>query len=246
MFAPECGTAKVLVELWRVISRPNIDRPNNFGTTEYFFRDQHCENPNPDLLAKHGQSKTASLSEPVVVFQHVVEREYMVRLCPCILNHCNCETIQPGSQTCSRIIRVNNTGPDHVFPWCRGVQQSPHPKIDSPIIQNCPAQLKITGVIPSCTAVRHYDQVEVILQAVQGHPTNCRDRPLSEMIKSDGLENIVRLHALNETHGSFDVDIKNVTHNVYYCVRVELGEHVGSDICKQLSIFLYCSEPSLL
>ena len=79
-------------------------------------------------------------------------------------------------------------------------------------------------MIPSCTAVRHYDQVEVVLQAVQGHPTNCMDRPLSEIIKSDGLESVVRLEALNETHGSFDVDMKNVTHDVYYCVSVELGK----------------------
>ena len=253
-FAPECGATELVVELWRVISNPNIDRPNNFGTTEYFFKDQHCENPNPDLLAKHGHSKKVGPTGRVLVFEHVVEQEYMVRLCPCLPSHCSCESQAPGSQICSRILRVNNTGEDGVFPWCRGLTQSPHPKIDSPIVQKCPAQLKITGVIPSCTAVRHYDQVEVILQAVQGHPTNCMDRPLSEIIKSDGLESVVRLHALNETHGSFDVDIKNVTHNVYYCVSVELGE-LSLIISKRALLFFilmpeliiqYCSEPSLL
>ena len=225
-----------MVELWRVISSPNVNRPNNFGTTEYFFKDQHCENPNPDLLAKHGHSKKVGTSRRrgVVVFEHVVEQEYMLRVCPCLLSHCSCESQPPGSQICSRILTVNNTGEDGVFPWCRGLSPSPHPKIDSPIIEKCPAQLKITGVIPSCTAVRHYDQVEVILQAVQGQPTNCMDRPLSEIIKSDGLESVVRLEALNETHGSFDVEMKNVTHDVYYCVSVELGKFIPSPTIDKL------------
>ena len=33
-----------------------------------------------------------------VEFHHVVEREYMVRLCPCMMSHCTCETIAPGQQ----------------------------------------------------------------------------------------------------------------------------------------------------
>jgi len=35
----------------------------------------------------------------------------------------------------------------------------------------------------------------------------------------------VKLNSLNRTHGSFDVDIDNISHNVYYCVRVELVNH---------------------
>ena len=31
-----------------------------------------------------------------------------------------------------------------VFPWCRGRSQpTPHPKIDSPVVQHCPAQVSI-------------------------------------------------------------------------------------------------------
>ena len=37
-----------------MISKHKIERPDSFGSKEYFHRDQHCENPNPDLLAKHG------------------------------------------------------------------------------------------------------------------------------------------------------------------------------------------------
>ena len=58
-FYLECRTKEILVELWRVISKPKIERPKGFGSVEYFHRDQHCENPNPDLLAKHGVTMKA-------------------------------------------------------------------------------------------------------------------------------------------------------------------------------------------
>ena len=77
--------------------------------------------------------------------------------------------------------QVDNTDEDQVFSWCRGKEKSPQPKIDSPIIQHCPAQLKITGVIPSCTTVQDYDKVEVILQAFYGQPTDCKERKLEEV-----------------------------------------------------------------
>jgi len=237
-FYQECGTLYVSVELWRVISKPKIDRPDDFGTPEYFSKDQHCENPNPDLLSKHGQARKAWAwqqrmevrsgrgNSNQIKFYHVVEKEYMIRLCPCqVSGHCTCENTSPGTQVCSSLFTVPNPDEDQVFPWCRGQSQSPQPKIDSPIIQHCPAQLRITGIIPSCTAVRDYDQVEVILQAVYGHPTNCKDLPLPTLTSSNRLESTVQLKAVNQTHGSFDVDIKNITHDIYYCLRVELVNH---------------------
>ena len=109
IFHDDCGTREILVELWRVISTPKIDRPDSFGSVEYFHRDQHCENPNPDLLTKHGVAlKTGSGSaNEVVVFHHVVEREYMVKMCPCVMSHCtSCENVSPRSHVCSKIIQV--------------------------------------------------------------------------------------------------------------------------------------------
>jgi len=237
-FYQECGTLYVSVELWRVISKPKIEQPSDFGTPQYFKKDQHCENPNPDLLSKHGQARKAwawqqrmevrngkANNNNQIKFYHVVEKEYMIRLCPCQVNgHCTCENTKPGTQVCSPLFTVPNPDEDQVFPWCRGQSQSPQPKIDSPIIQHCPAQLRITGIIPSCTTVRDYDQVEVILQAVYGEPKNCKDLPLPTLTSSNRLESTVQLKAVNQTHGSFEVDIKNITHDIYYCLRVELGE----------------------
>ena len=134
-------------------------------------------------------------------------------------------------QVCSKIIEVDNPAEDQVFSWCRGLAKSPAPKIDAPTVQHCPAQLRITGVLPSCTTVQDYDQVEVILQAYHGEPTNCNQRKLQELITSTALDKIVKLNSINKTHGSFDVDIENITQNVYYCVRVELGKHHSYNLC---------------
>ena len=76
---------------------------------------------------------------------------------------CTCEHVEPGQRVCSSLIEVDNPGIDQVgktftfvflyfricicplnqvFPWCRGRSQpTPHPKIDSPVIQHCPAQV---------------------------------------------------------------------------------------------------------
>lgn len=196
------------------------------------MKDQHCENPNPDLLTKHGQARQAIL-EPtmqtatLIRFHHVVESRYMIRLCPCRPGAlCTCQNSDPASQVCSSLVPVSNPDSDQVFAWCRGTSPAPLPKIDSPIIQHCPAQLKITGIIPSCTAVQDYDQVEVILQAVHGQPSSCKDLlPLPVLTSANRLESRVSLQAINKTHGSFDVDIKNITHNIFYCLRVELVNH---------------------
>ena len=123
-FVNDCGTDEILVELWRVISKPKIERPETFGSLEYFHRDQHCENPNPDLLTRHGMTKKVGASGrglESVVFHHVVEREFMLRMCPCVMSHCTCETISPGSQVCSKILEVDNPEEDQVFQWCRGL-----------------------------------------------------------------------------------------------------------------------------
>ena len=51
-FSAGCRTPFYSVELWRVIQQPGIELPKDFGSTEYFEKDQHCENPNPDLLSR--------------------------------------------------------------------------------------------------------------------------------------------------------------------------------------------------
>ena len=51
-FSAGCRTPFYSVELWRVIQQPGIALPKDFGSTEYFEKEQQCENPNPDLLSR--------------------------------------------------------------------------------------------------------------------------------------------------------------------------------------------------
>ena len=82
--------------------------------------------------------------------------------------------LETSLQVCSGILEVDNDPTeDLVFDWCRGKEQSPQPKLDSPIIQHCPAQLKITGVLPSCTTVQDSAANRLISEVVQS-----RRRPL--------------------------------------------------------------------
>jgi len=156
-FSTDCRTPFYSVELWRVIHRPGINRPQDFGSSNYFSKDQHCENPNPDLLSRHGQPRRAwgwqqewevregeKQARAEVRFLHVVEREYMLRLCPCQdTGQCTCEHIEPGQRVCSSLIEipVDNPGEDQVFAWCRGGAVTPNPKIDSPAVSHCPSQV---------------------------------------------------------------------------------------------------------
>ena len=111
-----------------------IERPADFGTPQYLSKDQHCENPDPDLLSKHGQARKAWVWQQrmdvrngkgnnniQIKFYHVVEKEYMIRLCPCqVSDHCTCENTNQGTQVCSPLFTVPNPDEDQVFPWCRG------------------------------------------------------------------------------------------------------------------------------
>ena len=140
-----CGTDYFNVELWRAIQSPN--RPPGFGTWEYFSQFQNCENPNPDLLWKHGSSIQESLAVAAqkrrlngddkstnssanttpdevdpknnwgfagpVKFFHVVERQYLIRMCPCRRrvsgggaeqHKCSCD--HGSAAVCSEIMNV--------------------------------------------------------------------------------------------------------------------------------------------
>ena len=78
----------------------------------------------------------------------------------------------------------------------------------------------LTGTLPSCTPVRSYDQVEVVLQPMAQEVLDCKDLPREGVGR---LRKLVPLEAVNRTHGTFHVVIGNITHDTQYCLRVELG-----------------------
>ena len=149
-----CGTSNFSIELWRAIKTPSAQVPQDFGTREYFSKFQNCDSPNPDLLWKHGDSIHASVNEESremntswlkekIAFYHVVEKQYMLRICPCtnINLPCTCEHAGQSVAVCSEILNISNTGEDQVFAWCKGkAHQSPTPLIGVPVLQHCPAK----------------------------------------------------------------------------------------------------------
>ena len=78
----------------------------------------------------------------------------------------------------------------------------------------------LTGTLPSCTPVRYYDQVEVVLQPMAQEVGDCKELPREGVGR---LRKLVSLDAVNLTHGMFQVIIGNITHDTQYCLRVEIG-----------------------
>lgn len=278
-FPVVCGTDHYSIELWRAITVPGSVQPADFGTKEYFSMYQNCDNPNIDLLWKHGDSIRASVisaaasgngvsrssgqsrqakihwtSTDRAVFYHVVEQQYMLRICPCSNNsgvQCSCEHAGQGSATCSEVFNISSHPHPHyqrekVFPWCRGDgTPAPRPQLSAPKLQHCPAQVMLSGTLPSCTPVRDYDKVEVVLQPMAYEVEDCKELPREA---AGRLAKLVPLTAINDTHGMFHVAIGNITHETFYCLRVELVKHPycnsGSDhtltrqpaVCRAVSL----------
>ena len=276
-FPAVCGTDTYSLELWRAITVPGASLPPDFGTREYFSKYQNCDNPNPDLLWKHGDSVRATVGGGVgrgrvggqslrlkglwpltssassssstaatmdkVVFYHVVEQQYILRICPCnnsapLVMPCSCDHLHHlnggggggSATTCSEIFNISNPYREKVFPWCRGDgTPAPRPQLSAPKLQHCPAQVMLSGTLPSCTPVRDYDKVEVVLQPMAYEVEDCKELPREA---TGRLAKQAPLTAINDTHGMFHVAIGNITHETYYCLRVELGR------CIFLNVFL--------
>jgi len=254
-----CGTKNFSVELWRAINHSSEKVPQDFGTRDYFSKFQNCDSPNPDLLWKHGDSILASVDadrdskadfvfKENIRFYHVVEKQYMLRICPCINPKvpCTCEHAVYSVAVCSEIMNISNSVEEQVFPWCKGdIQSAPAPLIGVPVLQHCPAKVMLTGTLPSCTPVRKYDQVEVVLQPMAQEVVDCKELPREGVGR---IRELISLEAVNITHGMFHVVIANITHDTQYCLRIELVNHPycisGSDhtltrlspVCRPISL----------
>ena len=82
----------------------------------------------------------------------------------------------------------------------------------------------LTGTLPSCTPVRKYDQVEVVLQPMAQAVVDCKELPREGVGR---IRQLIPLKAVNITHGMFHVVIANITHDTQYCLRIELGKNAG-------------------
>lgn len=239
-----CQTSNYSLELWRVIDETKSSRPQNFGTKDYFGKYQRCERPNPDLLWMHGESVLVEgrAGGEKIMFQHVIAKEYVLRMCSCLGGHsCSCliDDNPPDniSVVCSQLINVNkHMSSDLVFDWCKegklDENNSPQATFLTPVIQHCPSKIRLEGTLASCSPVRHYDMVQIVLQPFpKGDGIPDCGQHLREIGKNAGIlsnkmvQKVQLQPKFNGTHGTFSTEISNVTLDTYYCLQAELVNH---------------------
>ena len=119
-------------ELWRVLDKGSDGMgpvtegaaSADFGTQQYFAKFRRCQHLSPDHFSHH-ETRSHEVGRPHDEFHHVVERNYVIRLCPCPSRNdsarCECEDLA----LCSAVIDAGGSS-DNVFPWCRQQQQQQH------------------------------------------------------------------------------------------------------------------------
>ena len=114
-------------ELWRVLDKSGNEAGHDgvgspasdldFGTQQYFAKFRRCQHLSPDHFSHH-ETRSHELGRPHDEFHHVVEKNYIIRLCPCPSRNdsarCECEDLA----LCSAVIDAGGSS-DSVFPWCQ-------------------------------------------------------------------------------------------------------------------------------
>ncbi len=178
---------------------------------------------------KHDQDEGEEEEEEK--FVHVVENDYVLRLCPCGRRRnvgnkkCDCEYSDVKS-FCSDAIKLEQEG-NGVFEWCQpGVRKDSGalgamytPQVDC-------GDAVLSGVMASCTPVQsEYDKVTVKLHK--------QDKDVQECDAGDHDENgdVVQAEApltrVNRTHGSFEAAFEDGQLEVgaVYCLTLQLMAH---------------------
>ena len=213
----KCPFKELWIELWILKERPKNEL--SFATPEYWNKFDHCSKLTPESFEYHS-TRSYSLTDmsknkdKLSQFYHVIEEEYMLRLCPCgngggkrlltssnfKINKCECE--YSNTTHCSDIKRIHEVAKP-INPWCldEKVPKVPdinkHVSINPPEEQNC-TSIKLTGSIHSCTRIQSYDKVQVILTPLKETENNCKaDFPVDTEIPN--LTGLAPLEANSET-----------------------------------------------
>ncbi len=127
LVAKKCTYENLYLELWRVVGSPSAKRPQDFGTLEYFDNYERCNKLEPEHF-RHHDTKAKPVENKdkggnVAMFTHVVENEYVLRLCPCRRRRhqrvCDCEYDHGDSKThCSEVFKLKQGPKARVLPWC--------------------------------------------------------------------------------------------------------------------------------
>jgi len=234
-------------ELWRVLDE-GTGSSADFGTQQYFTKFRRCQHLSPDHFAHH-ETRSHEVGRPHDEFHHVVEKRYVIRLCPCPSRNnstrCDCEDLA----LCSAVINVGGKGP---FVWCQQHKSHYHgdwkeehagvpatgtipvmgeSKREFRLAQEFPApqvdcmSATLSGTVPSCTPIVDYDRVKVVLHRVHGGERNICSNHTAVHNADAANVFISALIRKNLTHGGFQIDVSNLTPDANYCVTIELYGH---------------------
>jgi hypothetical protein len=231
-----CAPASdVWLELWRTSG--NLDGIS--WTHETMYNYGGCKQFPPEFRQHDARHRRAGAA--TAVFRHVVERRYVLRLCPCgrpdARGACNCEYADGGAY-CSRIIslpgvvqsdvdidgRTFNTQ-EGVFPWCRDGasrfgETAPMPELSNPTLE-CDGTGRVKGVMASCTPVMVGDYVDISMFKVSKDVTTCgKNHHATEQL---AFSNGTKLFAINKTHGEFTVAANSLEDGAQYCLMLDLN-----------------------
>ena len=232
-----CNLDTTYLELWRVIGSSE-DRPENFGTQEYFEAYERCNSLEPDHFVYH--SSLAYMSNKTHInYRHVVEDEYMLRICPCSRRRhqrthrvCDCQRSGiPMSPQCSHVFDIEPPKPrvslpqdlglsepeePSVMPWCRQYTDPKMLAFDernkfslTALLLNC-THLFITGTMASCTRIQPYDRISLSFHKLN-NMTSDDCWPHRDFGDFDAVEREVRLYSKSPIEANYSSAIGEFT-----------------------------------
>lgn len=236
-----CDLENLYLELWRVIDTGG-HRPDNFGTQSYFTSYERCNKLEPEHFVYHS-ARAYDSRTPIASFVHVVEDEYMFRLCPCGRRRhqrvCDCQYDNNFAKAqCSRVMTVNRTS-ESIMPWCLpasiedGSEAASNQLIEEvslkSLLMNC-THVLVAGTMASCTPIQSYDKVLLTFHKLENSSSDTclptRDFGITNPIRVES-----RLFSQSPIQVNYSSSVGDFTAIVglepdsSYCVQLEHVDH---------------------
>lgn len=262
-----CSYDQLWLELWRVSRIPDDERnfgsPDYFAKYERCneLNEQHfvyhstqthlgsagsgsihrgssaiSTDDDDDGISKQ-QLATTGATDSSTTFLHVVEENYILRLCPCGRRRqhqrvCDCD-YGSGNTVCSGLLKVETKS--KVYPWCtkEGARETYKDLIDVNSPHVACSQILMWGKMHSCTPIQDYDKVRVTLHQIdlarrmaETGVTNDEDfqcqmgHDFARKVRSEDVQ-LVRVGDI----GEFSIVAENLTRQTSYCIQIELLDH---------------------
>ncbi len=229
----DCDYEVIWLELWRPPAKNSLR-----WSRDEIYRYGRCDDLDNLVGNLHVGNVVHSPGESQVLFKHIVDTDYVLRLCPCRRRgqrHCECEFKEHDLRSyCSDLIRVPENVPAKVFSWCKaGDEAGGGIALRRPYVE-CDGA-RVSGVMVSCTPVRGYDKVLVRLHPAENDSIEYCDQLSSGQVVPGVVQEIGNLKRLNDTHGTFVISSDELRPSATYCITLEL---LGNPYCQQPDVDL--------